>query len=64
MPPGHGTLDFESYGKALKEIQFDGAWTLEVLSKNHPGTLEDITLELSRIKTIWTDNGMTNVNVT
>ena len=64
LPPGHGTLDFESYGKALKEIQFDGAWTLEVLSKNHPGTLEDITLELSRIKTSWTNNGMTNLNIT
>ena len=61
LPPGHGVLDFDSYAKALGDIDFDGAWTLEVLSKNHPGSVEDVAIELSEIHDRWRSEGMGNV---
>ena len=61
LPPGYGVLDFDSYAKALADIQFDGAWTLEVLSRNHPGSIEDVAIELSNIRDQWDANGMGNV---
>ena len=61
LPPGHGVLDFDSYAKALADIEFDGAWTLEVLAKNHPGTVEDVAIELSEIHDRWKSEGMGNV---
>ena len=47
LPPGHGVIDFDSFGQALDDIGFDGAWTLEVLATNHPGTVEDVAIELT-----------------
>ena len=61
LPPGHGILDFDSYARALEEIEFDGAWTLEVLAKNHPGSVEDVAIELAEIRDRWDSHGMGNV---
>lgn len=62
LPPGHGLLDFDSYAKALADIEFDGAWTFEVLAKNHPGTIEDVAIELANIRDRWDTDGMGNLN--
>ena len=61
LPPGHGVLDFDSFATALNDINFDGAWTLEVLAKNHPGSVEDVAIELSEIRERWVAEGMGNV---
>ena len=61
LPPGHGVIDFDSFGQALDDIGFDGAWTLEVLATNHPGTVEDVAIELTTIRDRWVAEGMGNV---
>ena len=61
LPPGHGVLDFDSYARALQDIDFDGAWTLEVLAKNHPGSVEDVAIELADIRDRWDSEGMGNI---
>lgn len=61
LPPGHGVIDFDSFAKALDDIGFDGAWTLEVLAKNHPGSVEDVALELAAIRDKWEAEAMGNV---
>jgi sugar phosphate isomerase/epimerase len=61
LPPGHGVLDFDSYAKALDDIKFDGAWTLEVLATNHPGSVEDVAIEVANIRDRWESEGMGNV---
>ena len=61
LPPGHGVLDFDSYARALADIEFDGAWTLEVLAKNHPGSVEDVAIELVDIRDRWESEGMGNI---
>ena len=61
LPPGHGVLDFDSYARALDDIGFDGAWTLEVLAKNHPGSVEDVAIEVADIRDRWDSEGMGNI---
>ena len=61
LPPGHGVLDFDSYARALADIEFDGAWTLEVEAKNHPGSVEDVAMELADIRDRWEFEGMGNI---
>ena len=61
LPPGHGVLDFDSYARALADIEFDGAWTLEVLAKNHPASVEDVAIELADIRDRWESKGMGNI---
>ena len=61
LPPGHGVIDFDSFAQALDDIGFDGAWTIEVLAKNHPGSVEDVALELASIRDRWEAEGMGNV---
>ena len=58
---GHGVIDFDSFGQALDDIGFDGAWTIEVLATNHPGTVEDVAIELAAIRDRWVAEGMGNV---
>ena len=60
LPPGHGVIDFDSFGQALTDIGFDGAWTLEVLATNHPGTVEDVAIELAAIRDRWVAEGIRN----
>jgi hypothetical protein len=55
-------LDFNSYAKALADINFGGAWTLEVLVKNHPGSVEDVTIETVEIRDRWNTQGMGNIS--
>ena len=54
-------LDFDSYATALRDLEFDGAWTLEVLAKNHPGSVEDVAIELAVIRDRWDADGMGNL---
>ena len=61
LPPGHGVLDFDSYARALEEIEFDGAWTLEVMAKNHHGSVEDVAIELTDIHDLWKSEGMVTI---
>ena len=61
LPPGHGVLDFDSYARALADIEFDGAWTLEVLTKHHPGSVEDVAIELADIRDRWESERMGNI---
>ena len=61
LPPGHGVIDFDSFGQALEDIGFNGAWTLEVLATNHPGTVEDVAIEVAAIRDRWVAEGMGNV---
>jgi len=61
LPPGHGVLDFDSYARALADIEFDGAWTLEVEAKNHPGSVEDVAMELAGIRDRWESERMANI---
>ena len=58
LPPGHGVIDFDSFGQALEDIGFDGAWTIEVLATNHPGTVEDVAIEVAAIRDRWVAEGM------
>ena len=62
LPPGRGVLDFDSYARALDDIEFDGAWTIEVLAKNHPGSVEDVAIEVASIRDRWAAGGMGNVS--
>ena len=61
LPPGHGVLDFDSFATALDDIEFGGAWTLEVLALNHPGSVEDVAIELADIRDRWESEGMGNI---
>ena len=61
LPPGRGVLDFDAYARALDDIEFDGAWTLEVAAKNHPGNVEDVAIELADIRDRWDSEGMGNI---
>ena len=61
LPPGHGVIDFDSFGQALDDIGFDGAWTMEVLATNHPGTVEDVAIELAEIRDRWLAEGIRNL---
>ena len=61
LPPGHGVLDFDSFATALDDIEFGGAWTLEVLALNHPGSVEDVAIELADIRDRWEAVGMGNI---
>ena len=63
LPPGHGVLDFDSYAKALKDIEFNGAWTFEVLTRNHPESVENVALEIATIRDGWNSNGMSNIKI-
>ena len=54
-------LNFDAFGKALNDINFDGAWTLEVLGQNHPGTIEDVAIECAAIHDQWRAQGMGDV---
>lgn len=62
LPPGHGILNFDLYGKVLDDIGFEGARTLEVLIKNHPGNIEDVVTEVTSIREKWETDGMSNID--
>ena len=51
--PGHGVIDWSALGTALAEINFDGAWTVEAMSKNTDLTAEEIATECATVCERW-----------
>ena len=58
--PGRGMLDWSSLGTALSDMGFDGAWTIEVLTKHANATAEQIAAECSALRHRWDADGMSN----
>jgi sugar phosphate isomerase/epimerase len=56
--PGQGVVDWSAVGAALSDINFDGAWTIEVLSYRSELTTEQIAAEASKLREKWEKNGM------
>lgn len=61
LPPGRGVIDFDAFGKALKDIAFDGAWTFEIGYKNYPGSLEEAASEVAAVRERWEKHGIKKV---
>jgi sugar phosphate isomerase/epimerase len=59
--PGDGVVDFSSLGAALTEIDFDGAWTIEVLSMKTDLTAEQVASKASVVRERWEKDGMGNL---
>jgi sugar phosphate isomerase/epimerase len=58
--PGHGVIDWSALGTALAEIGFDGAWTVEALSKNTDLTAEEVAAECSTVCGRWESDDMSS----
>ncbi|MBI2965398.1 MAG: sugar phosphate isomerase/epimerase [Chloroflexi bacterium] len=61
LPPGRGVIDFDAFGRALKDIAFDGAWTFEIGFKNYPGSLEEAVSEVAAVRERWEKHGIGKV---
>lgn len=51
--PGRGVIDWSALGRALAEIGFDGAWTVEALSKNTDLTAKEVAAECATVCERW-----------
>lgn len=60
-PPGQGVIDFNAFGRALSDIKFDGAWTMEVLSRHTPSNAVEVGGQTAQVANIWLDRGISNV---
>ena len=60
-PPGQGVIDFDSFGQALSDIKFNGAWTMEVLSRNTQSNPDEVGVQTAQVGNIWLDRGMSNI---
>jgi sugar phosphate isomerase/epimerase len=60
-PPGQGVIDFDSFGNALSDINFDGAWTMEVKSTYTSSTEEEVGTQTSGVAEIWMNRGVSNI---
>ena len=60
-PPGQGVIDFDSFGQALSDIKFDGAWTMEVISRNTQSNPEEVGSQTAQVANIWLDRGISNI---
>jgi len=60
-PPGQGVIDFNSFGQALSDIKFDGAWTMEVLSKNTASNPVEVGNQTAQVANTWLDRGISNI---
>jgi sugar phosphate isomerase/epimerase len=58
--PGKGVVDWTSLGDALTDIDFDGDWTIEVLTVHTDSPLESVTEECGAIRRLWEERGMCN----
>jgi sugar phosphate isomerase/epimerase len=58
--PGHGVIEWSSLGRALKDMQFTGAWTIEVLAIHTDASAEEIAEECAVLKQRWERIGMSN----
>lgn len=56
--PGKGVIDWASLGNALSDIQFDGAWTLEMLTYQAEEGPTEIALECAALCERWKAGGM------
>ena len=60
-PPGQGVIDFDSFGKALSDINFDGAWTMEVKATYTSSSEKEVGTQTSEVAEIWMDRGVSNI---
>jgi sugar phosphate isomerase/epimerase len=58
--PGRGVIDWASLGRALSDIAFDGAWTLEVLTANSDSTPEQLAAQCASLGRRWAASGMSS----
>ena len=60
-PPGQGVIDFDSFGKALNDISFDGAWTMEVKAQHTSSSPDEVGSQTYNVAQIWKDKGISNI---
>ena len=60
-PPGQGVIDFDSFGKALNDIGFDGAWTMEVKAQHTSSSPDEVGSQTYNVAEIWKDKGISNI---
>ena len=60
-PPGQGVIDFDSFGQALSDIKFNGAWTMEVSSRNTQSNPDEVGVQTAQVGNIWLDRGISNI---
>jgi sugar phosphate isomerase/epimerase len=58
--PGRGIIDWGSLGDALRDIVFEGAWTIEVHATHCEESPEQIAKECALLACRWQKDGMTN----
>ena len=58
--PGRGAIDWASLGQALSDIEFDGAWTLEVLTAHSDSSPEQLAAECASLSERWATSGMSS----
>ena len=56
--PGRGMIDWPSLGTALSDIGFDGAWTIEVITKHTDDPADKIAAECSALREQWEASGI------
>lgn len=61
--PGRGVIDWASLGQALSDIEFDGAWTLEVLTAHSDSSPEQLAEECASLSRRWAKSGMLGFSV-
>ncbi len=60
-PPGQGVIDFDSFGRALDDIGFDGAWTMEVKAQHTESSQDEVGAETHQVAEIWREKGISNL---
>ena len=60
-PPGQGVIDFDSFGKALCDINFDGAWTMEVKATYTSSNADAVGTQTYEVAETWRDQGISNI---
>ena len=56
--PGRGSVDWPSLAAALSDIEFDGAWTVEVIPVHSTATSEEIARECVALRESWEVGGL------
>jgi len=56
--PGRGSVDWPSLAAALSDIEFDGAWTVEVIPVHSTATPEEIARECIALRESWEVGGL------
>jgi sugar phosphate isomerase/epimerase len=58
--PGQGVIDWTSLGIALRDVDFDGAWTIEVHATHSDQSAEQIARTCAQLASRWESRGMAN----